>query len=537
MNLENKTSIAVVGCGGWGKNHLRNWDEIGVLEAACDTSPSIRKKVHKNYPDIEVYSKFDDLLDESQVDALVIATPAPTHFDLVKKALKQDKHVLVEKPMAMNQQEGETLRDLSREKNKVLQVGHLLEYHPAFVKLHELVEQGDLGKIQYIYANRLNFGRIRTHGSALWSFAPHDLSMILRLLGTMPEEVTCSGEAYISDKVSDVTLTTLSFPGKIRAHIFVSWLHPFKEHRFTVIGEDKMAVFDDTKPWDDKLTLYPHSVNWVEGQIPEASKAEGETVAFEKGEPLKLECEHFLECIRDDKTPKTDAESGIKVLKLLDSAESSLENGSEKHEVEPPDEPPEETEPLESRQFFAHSTATIDDGADIGEDSKIWHYSHVMSEADIGKNCILGQNVFVGNHTSIGNNVKVQNNVSVYEGVILEDNVFCGPSMVFTNVINPRSEIERKDEFQETLVKEGATLGANCTILCGTTIGKYAMVGAGAVVTKDVPDNAIVTGNPASISGWVCECGETLSFENGTANCSSCDFTYKQLSDQQVKPV
>ncbi len=187
--------------------------------------------------------------------------------------------------------------------------------------------------------------------------------------------------------------------------------------------------------------------------------------------------------------------------------------------------------------YFVHESSYVDEGAEIGEGTRIWHYSHVMPAARIGRNCVLGQNVFVGRHVCIGDGVKIQNNVSVYEDVELEDYVFCGPSMVFTNVINPRSEIERKDEFRKTLVKRGATLGANCTVICGTTIGRYALVGAGAVVTKDVPDYALAIGVPACLAGWVCACGVTLSFVNGTATCEVCGQPYVQEDDMTIRPV
>ena len=174
---------------------------------------------------------------------------------------------------------------------------------------------------------------------------------------------------------------------------------------------------------------------------------------------------------------------------------------------------------LGSQTFFKHETAIVDDGAKIGADSKVWHWAHVCSEAEIGAGCSLGQNVFIGNKVKIGNRVKIQNNVSVYDNVILEDEVFCGPSMVFTNVINPRSHIIRKDEYKDTVVKRRATIGANATIVCGVTIGECAFIGAGAVVTKDVPPFALVLGNPARFSGWMCECGHRLS-GNSESKCS-----------------
>ncbi len=186
-----------------------------------------------------------------------------------------------------------------------------------------------------------------------------------------------------------------------------------------------------------------------------------------------------------------------------------------------------------SDKYFVHPTAIIDEGAKIGARTKIWHFSHIMGGAIIGEDCVLGQNVFVGKNVVIGNKVKIQNNVSVFEGVILEDEVFCGPSMVFTNVINPRSFIERKDEFKNTLVKKGATIGANATIVCGITVGEYAFIGAGAVVTKDVPSYALVYGNPAKIRGYVCKCGEKLEFdEKGIAKCKKCGMKYSKRGNK-----
>jgi UDP-2-acetamido-3-amino-2,3-dideoxy-glucuronate N-acetyltransferase len=192
------------------------------------------------------------------------------------------------------------------------------------------------------------------------------------------------------------------------------------------------------------------------------------------------------------------------------------------------------------RETFIHESSYVDEGAEIGEGTKIWHFCHVMPRARIGKNCNIGQNVFIASDTTIGNGVKIQNNVSIYTGVIIEDDVFLGPSMVFTNVINPRSHINRKDEFRTTLVRQGSTVGANATIVCGVTLGKYAFVGAGSVVTRDVPDYALVYGNPASMRGWMCQCGNRLEFvpgeEGESAACSNCGQTYEKLSSA-VRPL
>jgi len=456
----------------------------------------------------------------------VVATPAPTHLSVALQALEAGKDVLVEKPMAVTVAEGEQLLAAAQRLNRILMVGHVLEYHPAVQRLRELVNDGALGRIQYIYSHRLNLGRIRTEENVLWSFAPHDMALLLRLLGTMPEAITCHGEAYLNHEIADVTLTTLQFPKKVRAHIFVSWLHPFKEQRFVVVGDRQMAVFDDTCPWAEKLVLYPHRIDWVAGQMPIARSAEGVPVPLVEKEPLREECQHFLDCVVSRKQPLTDGEHGLNVLRLLDAAQRSLEQGRQGVPLAKAPSP---------QPYSVHPTATVDAGAQIGAGTRIWHYAHVMSDTKIGRKCILGQNVFVARQVAIGDGVKIQNNVSVYEGVELEDYVFCGPSMVFTNVINPRSEIERKSEFRRTLVRRGATLGANCTIICGVTIGRYALVGAGAVVTKDVPDYALVVGVPARRVGWMCECGEKLQFDDGQARCAACGKQYLQGADNRVE--
>ncbi len=388
---------------------------------------------------------------------------------------------------------------MARKHQRILMVGHLLQYHPAVLELRRLIRAGELGKVQYIYSSRLNLGRLRTEEDILWSFAPHDVSAILSLLDEEPTVVTAHGGNYLNRNVVDVTLTTLNFASGVKAHIFVSWLHPFKEQKFVIVGDREMAVFDDTEA-ERKLVVYPHRIDWV-NRLPVARKAEGQVVSLKAEEPLRLECQHFLECVRERKKPRTDGEEGLRVLRVLEACEKSLQNQAHPTPVE-----------TRTPSYFAHPTAVIDEPCEIGEGTKIWHFSHVMAGSEIGKNSNLGQNVLVASRVRIGNNVKIQNNVSVYEGVELGDDVFCGPSMVFTNVINPRSHIVRKHEYKRTLVKRGASLGANSTIVCGITIGEYAFVGAGAVVTRDVPEYALVMGVPAKQVGWMCQCGERLCF-------------------------
>lgn len=506
--------VAVVGSGYWGKNLVRNFHELGALDRICDASPDTLDSFRERYPDTQTCVSYAEVLN-SDVDGVVIATPAESHFRLAHEALLADKHVYVEKPLVLDEGEAVRLIGLAAERKRILMVGHLLQYHPAFIRLGHMVASGELGRINYIYSNRLNLGKIRREENALWSFAPHDISMILTLAGEGPESVQAVGGNYLHKAIADVTTTHLEFSSGLKSHIFVSWLHPFKEQKLVVVGQDKMAVFDDTRPWDEKLLLYPHRINW-QGNAPIPDKAEAERVEIEPAEPLRRECQQFLESMRTGKAPLTCGHEGLAVLRVLNAAQRSLDRGGEKVLLG-------QTSAAGAPSNFVHSSAYVDDGVELGGEVSIWHFSHVLTGSTIGHGCKIGQNVVIGPDVSVGEGCKIQNNVSVYKGVTLEENVFCGPSMVFTNVHNPRCEIPRMGEIRPTLVRRGATLGANSTIVCGTTIGRYAFVGAGAVVTESIPDHALVVGNPARQKGWVCECGSRL---DESLCCPACGGGY-----------
>ncbi len=514
--------IGCIGAGHWGRNLLRNFDDLGALAWICDVRPQVLEEVAPKYPRAKHTQHPDDLLQDDSIAGIVLATPAETHGRLVRQALEAGKDVLVEKPLCLDIEEGKELVALAERMERILMVGHLLWYHPAILKLQQLVAAGELGRIQYIYSNRLNLGRIRREENILWSFAPHDVSVILGLLGEMPEQVQAQGGNYLHQKIADVTVTLLTFPSGVKAHIFVSWLHPFKEQKLIIVGDRKMAVFDDVQP-ERKLSLYPHLIDW-KNQVPVPTLAAAQAVPTDQAEPLRAECLHFLECIRTRQRPRTDGAEGLRVLTVLQQCQVMLEA--------PPARPAapatrQAGTAREATRYFAHESAFIDEGAAIGDGTTIWHVSHILKDSRVGKNCRIGQNVVIGPNVTIGDSVKIQNNVSVYEGVTLEDHVFCGPSMVFTNVFNPRSEIRRMDELRPTLVRRGATLGANCTIVCGVTIGRYAFVGAGAVVTRDVPDFGLVVGNPGRLTGWMCVCGVRIEFApDGRGICAACHRGY-----------
>ncbi len=520
--MNNNQKIAVIGSGYWGKNLVRNYNELGALRLICDHNENVLVDFQKQYPEVETCLALNEVLANEAVKGVVIATPAETHYLMAREALLAGKHVYVEKPLVLDEKEGQALIDLAAEKKRVLMVGHLLQFHPVFVRLKELAEKGELGRINYIYSQRLNLGKIRREENILWSFAPHDISMILTLAGSMPESVSATGGFYLHQKIADVTTTHMAFPTGLRAHIFVSWLHPFKEQKLVVVGDQKMAVFDDTLPWEDKLLLYPHQIRW-EHNMPVPVKGEPERPIIEQAEPLKEECRHFLTCIADNRQPVTDGSEGLRVLQILKAAQRSMDENGRGITLATDDTRAAADAP--ARGFFAHQTAAIDDHVSIGRGVKIWHFSHVLPDTTIGDNCNIGQNVVIGPDVTIGKQCKIQNNVSIYKGVTLEDGVFCGPSMVFTNIYNPRAEIRKMDQVRPTLVKKGATIGANATIVCGVTIGSYAFVGAGAVINKTVPDHALMVGNPAQRIGWACACGERLT---DNLDCLTCGKKYQQ---------
>ena len=272
-------NVCVVGCGHWGRNLIRSFSSLKSLYGICDLDVERARSFAAAYPHAVCFDTYEEVLSDSNVNAVVLATPAERHYDMALAALAAGKDVFVEKPLALEWHDGVEMVEAARDRGRVLMVGHLLHYHPAIVRLKELIDTGVLGRIEYIYSNRLSMGKIRREENALWSFAPHDISVILSLVGQTPLQVAATGGAYLQPNIADVTISNLLFDHGTRAHIFVSWLHPYKEQRLVVIGSKQMAVFEDSRP-DHKLMLFDKQIAMVNGSL-EATKTEGINVEFE----------------------------------------------------------------------------------------------------------------------------------------------------------------------------------------------------------------------------------------------------------------
>ena len=517
MEETKRRRICVVGAGRWGKNHIKTFYKLGFLAGIVEANADVRAEFREKYPEVKTFATVREAIKED-FDGFTVATPAETHFKIAEFIISHKKHVLVEKPITLKASEARRLKELAEENNVNLMAGHLLLFHPAIRKIKELIKKGKIGKLEYIYSNRLNLGTVRTEENILWSFAPHDISIFQYFIGSLPVEVISRGGAFLQPHVHDSSMTVLTYPGNIVGHIYVSWLHPFKEHRMVVIGSKGMFSYEDSSE-DKNILFYEKGIDWIQGE-PIKRDGPTEVIPYEKKMPLTEELKYFAVHTNGDPVKIADAQNGVEVLEILEKAsESLLTGGGRKSDVRG------KRSEVGGQGFFVHHSAEIDEGSMIGAETKIWHFSHILSGSRIGDNCNIGQNVVIGPDVTIGKQCKIQNNVSVYKGVTLEDGVFCGPSMVFTNIYNPRAEIRKMDQVRPTLVKKGATLGANCTIVCGVTIGRYAFIGAGAVVTRNVPDYALVVGNPGKQIGCMCECGEKL---DEKLKCTVCGKTYQR---------
>lgn len=318
--------VAAIGCGQWGKNLARNFSNLGVLHAVCDSNPAAALKVSTAYG---VPAKsLADLLDDPDCDAIALASPAALHGEHVRHALRAGKHVFVEKPLALNVSEAWELANLARKKSRVLMVGHLLRYHPHVLKLIELVRAGAIGQVRRIFARRQSPGRLRSEEDVLWSFAPHDISLILAIMGEMPKRVWAEGSAILIPSVLDMATIHMKFANSVAARVHVSWLNPYKEQKLTVVGSTATAIFDDRADWTDKLQIYPHDIVFRDGR-PWAVNTQPIRFSIEQREPLHEECAHFLQSVSTGASPRTDSAEALAVLSILDAATRSL--NSDRH--------------------------------------------------------------------------------------------------------------------------------------------------------------------------------------------------------------
>jgi predicted dehydrogenase len=319
--------VGVVGLGYWGPNLARNFDGLPGCELTwvCDASKEARERLAPSLRDARVTAELDDLLADPQLDAVALATPVATHAELATRVLEAGKHCFVEKPLAERVADAERAVEAARAAQRVLMVGHLLEYHPGVLRLKEIADSGELGEIRYIYSNRLNLGVLREEENALWSLGAHDVSVLLALAGEEPYEVEARGESYMQPGVEDVVFCFLRFPSGLSAHLHLSWLDPHKERRFTVVGSKRMATFDDME-LERKVAVYDKGFDERAGSYGEYITRSGDTWSprIANTEPLRAECEHFVACVRDGATPRSDGESGLRVVRVLEALQDSL---------------------------------------------------------------------------------------------------------------------------------------------------------------------------------------------------------------------
>ncbi len=325
---EQPVRIGVVGLGYWGPNLARNFAAIEHCELTwlCDGSEQIRVKLADAFPGVRTSADIDELLADSELDAIVLATPVPTHAELAARVLEAGKHCFVEKPLATTVADAQRAVDAAEKAGRILMVGHLLEYHPAVTRLKELLDADELGSLYYVYGNRVNLGKLRAEENALWSLGAHDVSVVLHLIGEEPVECSAHGESYVRGGVQDVVFCYLRFPSGQVAHLHLSWLDPHKERRITVVGSKRMATFDDMRT-EGKLTVYDKGFDEDASSWGEYITRAGESFSprLANAEPLRLECQHFIDCIREGRTPRSDGHSGLRVVRVLEALQHSLE--------------------------------------------------------------------------------------------------------------------------------------------------------------------------------------------------------------------
>ncbi|MBN2200811.1 Gfo/Idh/MocA family oxidoreductase, partial [bacterium] len=348
--------ICVIGAGRWGKNHIKTLHELGSLGGIVDNREAVRAELAKQYPSVAVHSDFREA-EGAGYDGFIVATPAETHFQIAEQLLSMKKPVLVEKPITLASSEARRLRTLSEKEGVPLMVGHVLLFHPAIRKIKELIDSGKLGKIEYLYSNRLNLGTVRKEENILWSFAPHDISIFQYIIGDRPVEVVSRGGAFVQPAIHDSTLTVLRYPGNIVGHIFVSWLHPFKEHRLVVIGSKGMISYEDASD-SREILFYEKGIDWVKGE-PIKRDGPTEKIPFSQAAPLAEELKAFIAALEGRPVEAADGRNAEEVLDILEKASESLISGREVLS--------EKKEPAAVKtEYFVHPSAVVDGDVELG---------------------------------------------------------------------------------------------------------------------------------------------------------------------------
>jgi len=516
--------IAIIGINFWGRHHVREFFQLGVLNSIYDLNTELLLSYKNKYPGTNLASSYQEILNNPNILAIVIAVPAKYHYECTKKAiLAGKKFILVEKPFTMSLAEAQELKLLAEQHGTKIMVDHLLHYAPAVAKMKEIIPT-HIGDIYYISSFRQNMGRVRSHENALWSLGCHDISLIQSIMNQTPESIEVNGYDFLQKGIYDKVSLRLNYSNtaghNIHAQIESNWLYPEKHHVFSVVGSKGMLTYKS-----DQLYYYPVEYNpslnsFVKhNNLNNEESSESEMVGVKTPipivvngkSPLQCVCEEFIKyCLTPDYTVITDVNEAIQVITLLDQIQKQMDSDSLKKEKENPIKMVvSDLHDREKSIMFCHKSSYIDEGAMVGQGTKIWHFSHLM-KCIIGENCTIGQNCFIGDNVVIGNGCKIQNNVSIYDGITIEDDCFVGPSVVFTNDLNPRAKYPKNGKYVKTIVKQGATIGANATIVCGITLGENCFIGAGAVVTKDVLPNATMVGNPAKKIGEMNTKGEKI---------------------------
>lgn len=507
-NAQKKQCMGVLGGGAWGSNLIKQFNNCGVLHTICDINQEAIKRYNFEYPHVRTTNKWQNILDNKKITMVCIALPADMHYQFAKEALLADKDTYVEKPITLDVREAEELVQLAKEKNKILMVGHLLHYHPCIEKIKEIIGSGEIGKIKNIVSNRLNLGKFRVQENVLWSFAPHDISVILSLCGDkLPDSVSCNGHSHITQGVHDITNSILKYDDQdIYVNINVNWLNPYKEQCMSIVCEKGLIVFNDVLK-EGKLRLYKNYIEWTGSTkpTPNPMKSEGQIIDIDMSEsPLYRECLHFIDSCRTRHTPITDGHEGVRVLQVLQGLQDSLVKSGQNIKLIHADVKP---------NYFIHESAIVDEPNRLSDNVKVWHFSHVCANAEIGESSMIAQGCFIASNSSIGRFCKIQNMVSIWNGVHIKDYVFIGSQTCFTNDRLPLAEFPKHGEYLDTIVENNVSIGTNCSIMCGIRIGHHAFIGCGSTVLKNVPPYAVMVGQPCRQIGTINEAGVITHFK------------------------